>query len=97
MPINPTGRPRTQWPGKFGGFVTKYTIESLSTDLDVDPTTVYGWLRGEFSPTPANAIAIAAIARRAGSKLTLEDIYVREVKQHDEEQRIEKSKALSPP
>jgi hypothetical protein len=81
----PRGRPRQIFAGKFGKFVNAFRVENLATELDVDPAAVYCWMRNEYSPTPIKAIAIVEIARSAGFRLTLEDIYVNEARQHNEE------------
>jgi hypothetical protein len=81
----PRGRPRQVFAGKFGKFVNAFRVEKLATELDVDPAAVYCWMRNEYSPTPIKAIAIVEIARGAGFRLSLEDIYVNEARLHNEE------------
>jgi hypothetical protein len=73
------GRPRSTWTGKLGSFVSAFTIDRLAGELDVDPASVYGWLRGDFHPKIEKAIAIVEIARAAGTALSLENVYEIEV------------------
>jgi DNA-binding XRE family transcriptional regulator len=61
-------------------------VENLATELDVDPATIYNWMRGECQPSIPRAFAIIEVAQRFGTKLSLEDIYTREANtDHDEE------------
>ncbi len=80
------GRPRKEWEGRLGAFVSSFRVENLATELDVDPVSVYGWLRGDFQPSVPRALAIVDIARRSGTALTLEDIYVRVVTSANDEE-----------
>jgi DNA-binding XRE family transcriptional regulator len=74
------GRPRsTTWVGKFGSWVSDYTVERLAAQLLLDPLQIYRWARGDYQPQIQKAIAIVEVARAAGRTLTLEDIYEREV------------------
>jgi DNA-binding XRE family transcriptional regulator len=74
------GRPRsTTWIGKLGEFVNDFTVERLACELDIDVTSIYAWARGDARPQIQKAIAIAEIARAAGTNLSLEDIYVTDV------------------
>ena len=75
------GRPRSpNWIGKFGEFVSSFTGRArLAGELDLDPSQVYRWARGDYRLPVQRAIAIAEIARAAGTNLTLEDIYETDV------------------
>lgn|GEM_PF-6205101 len=74
------GRPRsTNWIGKLGAFVDDFTADRLAGELDADLSQVYRWVRGDHHPPIEKAIAIAEIARAAGTTLTLEEIYESEV------------------
>ncbi|MGA2921168.1 MAG: hypothetical protein ABSE28_08695 [Candidatus Sulfotelmatobacter sp.] len=76
MPTRPRGRPRTTtWIGKLGEFVSSFTVERLAGELQLDSSQVYRWVRGDYCLPVQRAIAISEIARTAGTKLTLEDIY----------------------
>jgi hypothetical protein len=78
------GTPRKQYPGKFGAFVSSFLAENLAIELDLDPTNVYAWLNGRQSPRIRHAIKIVEIARRSGTKLTLQDVYHHEIKSFQE-------------
>lgn len=74
------GRPRsTAWIGKLGLFVSDFTVDRLAGELEIDTASIYAWARGDTRPQIQKAIAIAEIARAAGTNLTLEDIYETEV------------------
>jgi DNA-binding XRE family transcriptional regulator len=79
------GRPRKEWEGRLGAFVSSFRVESLAIELGVEPASVYGWMRGEYRPSIDRAFQIVEVARRSGTTLTLEDVYVRELKSTDEE------------
>jgi hypothetical protein len=55
--------------------VSAYSVERLADELDLDTSQVYRWIRGDCGPPVQKAIAIAEIARAAGTNLSLEDIY----------------------
>jgi DNA-binding XRE family transcriptional regulator len=59
--------------------VNDFTVERLAGELEVDPASIYAWVRGDNRPQIQKAIAIAEIARAAGTNLTLEDVYETEV------------------
>jgi len=46
----------------------------MASDLHVDPTCVYQWVRGDFRPRPDKAAAIIVLLKPIG-RLRLEDIY----------------------
>jgi len=71
----PRPRGSRNWIGKLGGFVSSFTVERLSAELDLDPSQIYRWARGDETPPFRRAIAITEIARSAGTNLTLEDLY----------------------
>jgi len=74
------GRPRsTNWIGKFGEFVSRFTVERLAGELELDTSQVYRWVRGDYRLPVQRAIAIAEVARAAGTNLSLEDIYETDV------------------
>jgi DNA-binding XRE family transcriptional regulator len=81
MTLERRGRPRSTWTwtGKLGAFVSSYRIENLADAVEVDAASVYRWMRGDSSPSVANAIAIVELARAAGTPLTLEDVFQTEV------------------
>jgi len=60
-------------------------VENLALEIDVDPASVYNWLRGSTRPTIDRAYSILAVAARFGTKLTLDDIYRRDIENNDEE------------
>lgn len=64
-----------RWDSKFGQFVQGYGVERLAKELGVGPSAVYHWIRGSVSPHPAKAISIQRLAKRAGTVLTLDEIY----------------------
>jgi DNA-binding XRE family transcriptional regulator len=59
--------------------VNDFTCERLAGELDLDPMQIYRWARGDNRPRIQTAIAIAEIARAAGTDLSLEDIYATDV------------------
>jgi hypothetical protein len=71
------GRPRsTSWSGKLGSWVSAYSIERLADELGLlDTSQVYHWIRGDYKLPLRRAIAIAELARAAGTNLSLEDLY----------------------
>ena len=72
------GRPRsTPWVGSLGDFVSKYTCGRLADELNLDPSQIGRWCRGDYAPSIQKAIALVETARRAGCELTLEEIYAR--------------------
>ena len=74
------GRPRsTAWIGKLGEFVSEFTVERLAGELEIETSSIYAWARGDTRPEIQKAIAIAEIARAAGTNLSLEEIYETEV------------------
>jgi hypothetical protein len=74
------GRPRsTTWIGKLGSWVSEFTVERLAGELDLDSSQVYRWVRGDYRLPVQRAIAISEVARAAGTKLSLEDIYETDV------------------
>jgi len=74
------GRPRSRtWIGKLGAFVDSVGATRLAGELDADLRQIYGWARGDYRPPLQKAIAIAEIARLAGTNLSLEDIYESDV------------------
>ena len=46
----------------------------MASDLHVDQTCVYQWVRGDFMPRPERAAAIIALLRPLG-RLRMEEIY----------------------
>jgi DNA-binding XRE family transcriptional regulator len=75
------GRPRsTPWVGRFGEWVSQYSVAKLASDLGVDVTRVGRWARGDNSPSITRAIAVCELARGVGVALSLEDLYERDVK-----------------
>ncbi len=72
------GRPRsTPWVGRFGEWVSQYSVAKLAGDLGVDVTRVGRWARGDNAPSIQKAIALVETARRSGVDLTLDEIYSR--------------------
>ena len=70
------GRPRsTSWIGKLGSWVSAYSVERLAGELELDTSQVYRWIRGDCGLPVKKAIAIAELARAAGTNLSLEDLY----------------------
>jgi hypothetical protein len=63
------------WIGKFGEWVSSYSVARLAYDLGVDDAQIGRWVRGDCAPTIWKAIAIVEVARGAGVNLGLEDIY----------------------
>jgi hypothetical protein len=73
------GRPRSRsWIGRFGEWVSQYSVARLAEELDLDPMQVYRWARGDWQPTIQKAIALVVVARAAGADLALEDLYQRD-------------------
>lgn len=76
MAIARRGRPRsTSWIGKLGSWVSAYSVERLAVELELDSSQVYRWIRGDCGLPVQKAIAIAELARAAGTNLSLEDLY----------------------
>jgi hypothetical protein len=76
MPTERRGRPRsTNWIGKFGEFVSSFTVERLAGELQLDTSQVHRWVRGDYCLPVQKAIAISEIARSVGTSLRLEDLY----------------------
>jgi len=63
------------WIGKFGSWVSEFTVERLAGELGLDSSQVYRWVRGDYCLPVQKAIAISEIARSVGTNLTLEDLY----------------------
>jgi hypothetical protein len=59
--------------------VSEFTVERLAGELDLDSSQVYRWVRGDYRLPVQRAIAISEVARAAGTKLSLEDIYETDV------------------
>jgi hypothetical protein len=64
-----------RWKSKFARFIKSYGVESLAVQLDVRPSAIYHWIRGETTPRPVHAEIIQRLARERGSRLTMDDIY----------------------
>ena len=74
------GRPRsTSWIGKLGSWVSAYSVERLADELGLDTSQVYHWIRGDYRLPIQRAIAIAELARAAGTNLSLEDLYEKDI------------------
>jgi DNA-binding transcriptional regulator YdaS (Cro superfamily) len=85
-------KPATKRCGsKFGLFVRAYGVERLADALGIESPAVYQWLSGKTSPHPSKALRIQSIARRRGTRLSLDEIY-----QHFREVGSERY-AASPP
>ena len=63
-----------RWRTRFARVVRRYGVARLARDLQIDPTAIYQWIRGNVSPRPDKAIIIIALVRPLG-RLRLEDIY----------------------
>ena len=63
-----------RWRTRFARLVRRYGVARLARDLQVDPTAIYQWVRGNVSPRPDKAITIIELVRPLG-RLRLEDIY----------------------
>jgi hypothetical protein len=77
-----TGNAKNKGRSKFEKFVRNYGVDLLASQLGLQPSSIYHWLRGSTSPHPDNAIEIQRLARSRGIVLELEEIYghVREVR-----------------
>jgi hypothetical protein len=73
--------------------VSEFTVERLAGELQLDTSQVYRWVRGDYCLPVQKAIAISEIARAAGTKLSLEDIYETDVQRI----RVRMCSSLPPP
>lgn len=64
-----------RWNSKFARFVERYGVARIATELHIDPTAIYHWIRAVTRPKPELAAIIQRIAGQHGTKLTLDDIY----------------------
>ena len=64
----------SRWKTRFGRLILSYGVNRMARDLEVDPTSIYQWVRGYTSPRPERAVAIIALLLPLG-RLRLEDIY----------------------
>jgi hypothetical protein len=64
-----------RWKSKFARFVMAYGVERLARGLEIDPSAIYHWIRGATAPRRVHAAIIQRLAREAGVKLTLDQIY----------------------
>ena len=69
------GKVRRRWKSKFARFIHAYGVESLALELDVRPSAIYHWIRGATTPRPVHAEIIQRLARKRGSRLTMDEIY----------------------
>jgi hypothetical protein len=65
----------SRWKSKFARFVRAYGVERLAKGLDIHPSAIYHWIRGVTAPRRGHAANIQRLAREAGVKLTLDQIY----------------------
>jgi hypothetical protein len=73
------GRPRSRsWIGRFGEWVSQYSVARLACDLGVDDVLIGRWARGDYQPSIQKAIAVVVVARAAGADLSLEDLYAKD-------------------
>jgi hypothetical protein len=64
-----------RWRSKFARFVSSYGSSRLAKELGVDPSAITHWIRAITKPKPEYAAAMRGIARKQGTRLTLDDIY----------------------
>jgi DNA-binding XRE family transcriptional regulator len=62
-------------------------VENVASELDVDPASVYYWMKGTCQPSIQRAYAIIDLAKRFGTKLRLEDIYIRKANTNYDEEK----------
>jgi predicted transcriptional regulator len=60
-----------RWETRFARRVLSYGVSRLASDLQVDRTSVYQWIRGSIAPRPEKAMSIVMIV----GDLKLRDIY----------------------
>jgi hypothetical protein len=68
-------RMNSRWKSKFARFIRAYGVVRLAKGLDVRPDAIYHWIRGATAPRRTHAAIIQRLAREAGVKLTLDQIY----------------------
>ncbi len=64
-----------RWKSRFGRFVLSYGVADLATELEIHPSAVYQWIRGNSAPRRGYAAAIQDLAHESGVRLTLDQIY----------------------
>lgn len=60
---------------KFERFCRSYGVERLAAGLQIQSSAVYHWLRGSTAPRRTIAAILIQLAREAGVRLTLDQIY----------------------
>jgi|SRR5208283_723908 len=68
-------RDSDRWKSRFASFVLDYGVADLATELEIHPSAVYHWIRGESAPRRGYAVVIQDLARESGVRLTLDEIY----------------------
>jgi len=66
---------KRRWKSQFARFVGAYGVELLAVELDVSPSAIYHWIRGATTPRPAHAGVIQHLARKGGTRLTMDEVY----------------------
>ena len=70
-----TQRIPKRWKSKFARFVGDYGPRRIASELRIDSSAIYHWIRGASTPRPAHAAIIQRLARDQGIRLTFDDIY----------------------
>jgi hypothetical protein len=68
-------RESNRWNSKFARFVRKYGVARLATQIEIQPSAIYFWIRGVTSPRRGHAEIIQRVARECGVRLSLDQIY----------------------
>lgn len=64
-----------RWKSKLARFVGSYGARRIASELRIDTSAIYHWVRVATTPRPAHAVAIQRLAHECGIRLTFDEIY----------------------
>jgi hypothetical protein len=64
-----------RWRSKFARFVGAYGAQRIASELRIDSSAIYQWIRGSTTPRVAHAAILQRLARESGIRLTFDEIY----------------------